>query len=345
MSDAARVHGAALTRYEHRGIIAYAPGSIGNMGPGLDVLGCALTGAGDEVHAWWCDTPGVHVLESGHPNISCDPQANACAIAAQAVLDRTPPSTFRIDGVPSDVRRLAGIAMRVRKGLPLAAGQGGSAASAVAAAVAVNQLLIDAGYDGLDRTALLDAALTAESRVAGRHLDNLAASLMGGVVCVLGTDPPAAFNVPVAMELWFAIAHPDVQVRTADARAVLPDSVPRHTLVQQLGNVASLVTALATGNLALAGRAMVDHVAEPPRTHLIPGFVDARVAALHAGALATGISGSGPTTFAVCDGQATALAVAEALRWSFEASGVRCDSRVATLDFAGTTWKPHEPLV
>jgi homoserine kinase len=197
------------------GVIAYAPGSIGNIGPGLDVLGCALTGVGDEVHAWWSDEHrGVTVVETGHPDITADPARNACALAARAVLDQA-----------SETPR--GIALAVTKGLPLAGGQGGSGASAVAAAVAVNQLIVAAGGTALDTNGLLAASLVAESVVAGRHLDNLAPSLMGGVVCVRSVDPPDVHHVPVHTAPWFALALPDIRLRTADARAALPAMVSR----------------------------------------------------------------------------------------------------------------------
>lgn len=311
---------------ERGGVIAFAPGSIGNMGPGLDVLGCAITGAGDEVHAWWSDDGGVTVVDAGHPELPTDAARNACAIAAHAVMRRAPHLT-------------RGVMLSVRKGLPLSAGQGGSGASAVAAAVAVNQLIVNAGGDALDTSGLLAASLIAETHVAGRHLDNLAASLMGGVICIRGIDPPDVANVPVNTPLWFALAHPDIRVRTADARAALPMMVSRDILIAQMASVASLVTGLVLGDLALVGRALVDHVAEPARASLIPGFMAAKRAALEAGALGASLSGSGPTTFGVCATEAEAIAVAEAMRWAYAAAGHACSARVATLDFQGARWR------
>lgn len=316
--------GAAAPR---AGVIAFAPGSIGNFGPGLDVLGCALTGLGDEVHAWWTDgLPGVTVVEAGHPDLSTEADRHACGIAAQAVLERA-----------SHVHR--GIALAVTKGLPLAGGQGGSGASAVAAAVAVNQLIVQAGGASLDRAGLLEACLVAEAAVSGRHLDNLAPALIGGVVCVRSIDPPDVTSVPVKTPLWIALAHPAIRVRTADARAVLPVVVTRAVLVAQLAGVAALVTGLVTGDLALVGRALVDHVAEPARASLIPGFIEAKAAALGAGALGASLSGSGPTTFAACATEATARSAADAMCQAYVAAGHRCDARVATIDFEGARWR------
>lgn len=307
-------------------VIAYAPGSIGNFGPAIDVLGCAITGAGDEVRAVFNGTSDIVVADSGHPELSTDPARHSSAIAAREVLARAGLSD-------------RGVTLSVTKGLPLSGGQGGSAASAIAAAVAVNVLVADTGGDALDTHALLGAALVAESTVAGRHLDNLAPSLLGGVCCVRSIDPPDVSRLQVNVPLWIALAHPDVAVRTADARAVLPQFLPRSMLIEQLANVAALVSALATGDLELLGRAMHDHYAEPARSPLVPGFYEAKRAAIEAGALGGSFSGSGPTTFMVCASDAVALAVAEAMRWSYEVSGVACTARVATIDFEGARWR------
>lgn len=307
-------------------VIAYAPGSIGNFGPGIDVIGCALSGAGDEVRAAFNGTNEIVVAHAGHPNLPTDPSRHASAIAAREVLERT--------GLGQH-----GVTLSVTKGLPLSGGQGGSAASAIAAAVAVNVLVSDAGADPLDTNALLSAALVAESTVAGRHLDNLAPSLLGGVCCIRSIDPPDVSRIAVNVPIYIALAHPEIAVRTADARAVLPQFIPREMLIAQLANVAALVAALNSGDLELLGRAMSDHYAEPARAPLVRGFYEAKNAAIEAGALGGSFSGSGPTTFMVCGSEAIALAAAEAMRWSYEASGVSCSQRVATIDLEGARWR------
>jgi homoserine kinase len=305
---------------------AFAPGSIGNIGPGLDVLGCAVTGAGDRVIARRIDGDDIVLEEPGHPALPTDPAKHACAIAADAVR--------RACGAPS-----FGVALRVHKGLPLAAGQGGSAASAVAAAVAVHALL----GEPLDAMTLLGCCLEAESAVAGRHLDNLAPSLLGGVVTVLGTDPCDAVRVPVHTAPWFAMAYPHITVRTADARTVLPDFLPRSTCIAQLASVSAMVTAFATGDITLLGRSLVDHIAEPARAPRVPGFADALAAARAAGAVGGSFSGSGPTTFAVAATEEVAARAAEAMRAVYVATGVACDTRVVTIDDAGARWHAVSP--
>ena len=174
---------------------ARAPGSIGNLGPGLDILGCAVEGACDSVTAEFVDQPGIVVLDAGHPELSTNPDEHASALAALAVVKRA----SSLGAMPS-----SGIALRVTKGLPLSAGQGGSAASAVAGAVAVNALI----GSPLGRDDLLEAALAAETRVAGRHLDNIAPSLMGGIVLIRSLDPIDVLSIPVPDNLYVVLARP-----------------------------------------------------------------------------------------------------------------------------------------
>jgi len=302
---------------------AFAPASIGNLGPGLDVLGCAVTGAGDTVTAEWCDADGIVVRDPGHPELPTDPALHSSAIAASQVLRRAlgggtkPPAS--------------GIALAVKKELPLSAGQGGSAASAVAGAVAANALC----GAPLSTDALLDACLIAESTVAGRHLDNLAPSLLGGICLVRSMDPIDVVRLPVPTSLFIVLAHPAQRLRTADARAVLPAAVDRATALHQAAQVGAIVAALASGDLALLGRAIDDRIAEPARAPLIPGFREAKAAALAAGALGASISGAGPTSFALAGDRACAEAVAVAMEGAFAAQAISSSVRVCEVDRVG----------
>lgn len=310
----------------------YTPGSIGNLGPGLDVLGCAVEGAGDSVVAAWHDAPGVVLLEPGHPDLPREAREHASGIAAMAVVRRAT--------ALGSTQPARGIALTVRKGLPLAAGQGGSAASAVAGALAVNTLL----GDPLGRDELLGAALEAESRVAGRHLDNVAPALMGGIVLVRSLDPIDLVPIPVPDRLWIVLASPAQSLRTAEARAVLPRQVPRELALYQAAQVAAVVAACQSGDLALLGRAIDDRIAEPARAPLLPGFTAAKRAALDAGAFGVSISGAGPTTFAVCDAQDVAAEVARAMCAAYERAGLAAVARVARPDRVGARLEstPHE---
>ncbi len=297
-------------------VTAFAPGSIGNVGPGLDILGLALAGDGDEVTLAWSDGPTV-VLEPGHPELSSDPAAHTAAIAATAVLRR--------------LGERRGVVIRVRKGLPLSGGQGGSAASAIAGAIAADAL---AGGD-LTVEALLAAALEAEATVAGRHLDNLAPSLLGGLVLVRSLDPIEVVRVPMPIEPVVVLVHPDMQMRTRDARAALPEGVTRALAMEQAANVAAMVAGACLGDLALLGRAIDDRIAEPARAPLLPGFSAARAAALDAGALGCSISGAGPTAFALAADRETAAVVGAAMQASYRDAGLSSRLTITTVDRDG----------
>lgn len=305
-------------------VTVQAPGSIGNLGPGLDVLGCALTGAADTVTVRLNDAPGITITDAGAPELPTDPERHAAALAAVAVLRRV---SFR-----------HGLTISCRKGLPLAGGQGGSAASAVAGAVAANHLL----DEPLAARELLSCCLEAETAVAGRHLDNIAPSLLGGIVLVRSIDPIEVHSLPIPAELRIVLALPHQRLATSEARAVLPQSLTREAVVQQLAHVATIVHALHTGDLTLLGAAIVDRIAEPARAPLIRGFAQVKRAALESGALGASISGGGPTVFALCGDDLSARRVAGAMQAAFESDGVRCTTRVAKIDEAGARVIPTE---
>jgi len=301
----------------NRRVRAYAPGGIGNIGPGIDILGCAVTGLGDSVEATLDDAPGVHIDDPGHPELPLDPTRHACGIAAQAVLDRA--------GVARGVR------LRVKKDLPLAGGQGGSAASAVAGAVAVNALI----GSPLNQTEVLYAALVAEERLAGRHIDNLAPALFGGILLIRSIEPLDFVRLPVPPDLRIVLVHPEMRLRTAESRAVLPATVDRATALAQASAVSAMVAAFCTGDLSLLRGAVDDRIAEPARAPLLPGFSRAKRAALDAGALGCSISGGGPSAFALVDDDATACRVLEAMTAAYAADGIRASGRVMRVDEEG----------
>jgi homoserine kinase len=296
---------------------AFAPGSVGNVGPGLDILGLAVAGRGDAVTLLRSDDPGITIADTGHPELPEDPLRHAAGIAVQAVFDAAGYS--------------GGVVLRLSKGLPLSGGQGGSAASAVAGAVAANHL-IDAG---LDANALLQCALVAEELVAGRHADNLAPSLLGGFVLVRSLDPIEVIRLPTPAGLRVVLAHPDQQLHTRVARGVLPATLPRAVALQQAANVAAMVAAACLNDPRLFGRAIDDQIAEPSRAPLLPGFIAAKEAALAAGALGCSISGAGPTAFALAENDLTAAHVAHAMERAYASSGISASARVAEVDNLG----------
>ena len=311
-------------------VIVSVPGGIGNLGPGLDVLGCALTGARDQVIAEWSQTAGITIIDAGHPQLPTDPAKNTASIAAAAVMRSATTRGVRVSH--------PGIAITIKKGLPLSGGQGGSAASAVAGAVAANALIWPIG-SGLTQNELLICALEGEEAVAGRHLDNIAPSLLGGIVLVRSLDPIEVVKIPAPAGLRIVLATPAQQLTTTRARNVLPIEVPRTIVVHQLAQVAAIISACHSGDLALLGRSMDDRIAEPARTPLLPGFADAKVAAIDAGALGVSISGAGPTAFALCDSEATASKIAQAMQSAYARAGLDCTLRICEIDTQGAIVK------
>ncbi|MDH4130545.1 MAG: homoserine kinase [Gemmatimonadota bacterium] len=296
----------------------FAPGAIGNIGPGLDILGMAVEGLGDTVEATHAPGPGVTVTGSGHASLPTDPNHHSSALAAREAL--------RLAGATT-----AGVALRVTKGLPLAGGQGGSAASAVAGALATDRLL----ELGLSERQLAEAALYAEERVAGRHLDNILPCLLGGIILVRSAEDWDVVRVPAPPGLVIVLAHPEQEMRTARARAALPATVPLAVALHQAAQVGAMTLALAIGDIALLGRAIDDRIAEPARAPLLPGFPEAKRAALEAGALGCSISGSGPTTFAFSDSDATARRIARAMQTAYRQRGLTASTRITRVSQDG----------
>ena len=296
--------------------MAFAPGSTSNLGPGFDCLGLAFTGKGDRVRARRAPRPGVSVASVSDPRVPTDPARNTAAIAAAAVV--------RLCGSE------AGVELRVEKGLPLSGGMGGSAASAVAGAVAADALLGAA----LSRQALLEAALEAEGVVAGRHADNVAPSLLGGCVLVQRVDPLEIVRLSVHADLELELVTPDYGVETARARAVLPRELGRADAIAQAALLAGLVLGLERGDLDLIARSMVDRIAEPARLPLYPGYPQARLAALEAGAAGAAVSGAGPTVVAIVL-RGRSPAVAAAMERAYAAQGIGCSAHQAGVDLSG----------
>lgn len=306
-----------MTEGSRRGrVTVYAPGSVSNLGPGFDCLGAAVFGCGDHVTARPLRGPRVRVDVVSDARIPRDPERNTAALAAAAVLRRA--------GIHD------GVSLEVRKGLPLAGGLGGSAASAVAGALAADLVYGCA----LPREELLAAALDAEAVVSGRHPDNVAPSLLGGAVLVLSVDPLRVARVPVHASLRLVLATPSYAVETAAARAVLPASVPRAVAVSQAARLGGLLLGLERGDRDLVRASLTDAIAEPARAALHPGYAEARVAAEAAGALGVVVSGSGPTVVALAP-EGTTAAVEDALRLAYGRRGFDAVLRTTEVDALG----------
>jgi homoserine kinase len=299
---------------------AFAPATVANVGVGFDILGLAVQGAGDTVEVELRDEPGVVVLSITGDNgrLPLDAERNTAAVAAKAVLQT--------------IGAKQGVAIRLHKGLPLNSGLGSSAASGVAAAVAVNALF----GSPLPKAALLPACLEGEARVSGYHADNAGPSLLGGITLITGTDASQIYHLPVPADLHLALVTPAVDVPTAKARAVLPKMISLHQMVSQTGAVARLIDTLYRGDVAAMGAVMEqDGVVEPARAHLMPYLAEVRAAAKQAGAYGLVISGAGPTLCAVCDSEVMAQAVAQAMKAVYDAHEIGSIAQSTQVDAEG----------
>ncbi|HEY7789996.1 MAG TPA: homoserine kinase [Vicinamibacterales bacterium] len=300
---------------------AFAPATVANVACGFDVLGFALAEPGDRVVARRRQRPGLEIvaITGDERRLSLELSRNTAGVAAGALVAAL--------GVRD------GIDLMLHKGLPLSSGLGGSAASAVAAVVAVDALL--GGRTSPD--VLLRCAIEGERLASGSaHADNVAPALLGGFVLARTAEPPDIVRLPVPAGLACAVVHPRLEVETAAARRLLGDMVPLRSAIQQWANLGALVAGLHQGDLSLIGRALQDVVAEPKRAVLVPGFGAAKQAALAAGALGCSLSGSGPSLFALCDGTARALTIARAMQAVLQQeTGVEVDTWVSPVGAAG----------
>ena len=278
-------------------VTAFAPATVSNVACGFDVLGFALEEPGDEVTASLIEG-GVRIddIFGDHGRLPRETARNTASVAAQALLTR--------------LGERRGVALTIRKGLPLSSGLGGSAASAVAAVVAVDALFSARSSP----ETLMACAFEGERLGAGSaHGDNIAPAVYGGFVLVRVPNPPDVVRLPIPEGLMAVVVHPDLEIETAKARALLGTAVPRGDAIRQWANLGAFVDALHRADFALMARSLEDSIAEPRRAPLVPGLAAIKRAAAEAGALGCSLSGSGPSLFALCRDAAIAEAVAGAM--------------------------------
>jgi homoserine kinase len=298
---------------------AFAPASVGNVAIGFDILGCSIAALGDEATVRRVAEPGVRI-------------AAVRGVAGELPMEAHKNTAGRALQVMREALALPfGLELELDKGIPLASGLGGSAASAVAAVVAANALL----SESCTQLQLLKFAMQGEQVASGSiHVDNIAASLYGGLVLTVGIDQPRVKQIPVPAVIRAVVVHPHMFLSTREARAVLKGSVPLKDFVWQTANLAGFISGCYTNDLDLLRESFEDVVIEPQRAALIPGFTAVRRAAMSAGALGCSISGAGPTLFAWCL-DTDALAVREAMVVEFSHHGLKSDHWTTAVEPVG----------
>lgn len=290
-------------------VTAFAPGSVANVAIGFDILGFSVDALGDRVTLTRTARPGVTIkaIRGVVQDLPLDAEKNTAGRALQAMIEKR--------ALPF------GFEMEIDKGIPLASGLGGSAASAVAAVVAANALL----PVPMTRIELLQMAMEGEAVASGsRHADNISPSLYGGMVLTVGIDHPRVKQIPVPESIHAVIVHPHLQVSTKQARAILSRTVNMSDFVWQTANLAGFISGCYTNDLDLIKASLEDVVIEKQRQVLIPGFNEVRAAAMEHRALGCSISGAGPTMFALCL-EADAPAVRDAMVQAFARHNIETD--------------------
>lgn len=298
---------------------AFAPASVGNVAIGFDILGFAVDALGDRVTVTRRDEPGVAIeaVSGIAGELPREPAQNTAGRALLALIEAVRPDF--------------GFLMQIEKGIPLGSGLGGSAASAVGAVVAANALL----PEPCSRLQLLKFAMQGEAVSSGSlHVDNIAASLFGGLVLTVGIEQPRVKQIPVPGGVQAVIVHPHMFLSTKQARAILRRTVDLSDFVWQTANLAGFISGCYTDDLDMIRASFQDVVIEPQRQALIPGFTEVRAAALAAGALGCSISGAGPTLFAWAP-RASAAAVLAAMQAQFAARSIETDHWIVAVESAG----------
>ncbi len=290
---------------------AFAPATVANVACGFDMMGFAIQHLGDEIIARFSETPGLHIskITGDDGRLPTAVDKNTAGMAVQALRYHL--------GISF------GIELEIHKKMPLASGMGSSAASAVAAVVAINELM----GNPLSREALLPFAMQGETVASGvAHADNIAPALLGGIVLIRSYNPLDIIPLPSPPDLQCALLHPKIAIRTNEARGLLPKNISLKDALTQVGNLGGLVAGLFSENYELIGRSLQDVIAEPRRAKLIPGFAKIKQAAIKAGALGCSISGSGPTIFALSTSANKSEKIGKAMQEACQQEGL--DSNV-----------------
>lgn len=298
---------------------AFAPATVGNVGIGFDILGHTVQSVGDRVTARRTQTQGVRIraIAGVQTDLPLEPERNTAGKAAM--------SLWQASGEPG------GVELEIEKGIPLGSGLGGSAASAVAAVVAVNALLAK------PRTTLelLKFAMHGEQVASGSiHVDNIAPSLFGGLVLTVGVDNPRIKQIPVPASIRCVLVHPHMFLSTREARGILSRTVTLSDFVWQTANLSGFISGCYSNDLDMIRESLEDVVIEPQRQALIPGFLDVRAAAMGGGALGCSISGAGPTVFAWCE-EPNAARIRDAMAAAFQSHGLPSDAWITSIEPVG----------
>ncbi len=296
----------------------FSPATIANVSCGFDVLGLALESIGDEMIVRKTSEKGVKIVKISGQKLPLEVNRNVAGVAALALLKKANVTT--------------GFEIEIVKKIKPGSGIGSSAASAAGAVWAINKLL----GNPFSLTELVQFAMEGERLASGvAHADNVAPALFGGFTLVRSQEPLDIVAIHTPTDLYATVIHPQIEIKTADARKILKETVLLNDAVKQWGNVGGLISGLYTEDYDLIGRSLHDYIVEPVRTALIPSYAALKETAIKSGALGCGISGSGPSVFALSKGKETAQQVAKAMHNVYKNTGIAFDIHVSKINPTG----------
>lgn len=294
-------------------ISVLAPATVSNVVCGFDCLGFALDAPYDEMTVRKMDASGVRIIHHDDFGLSTDSAENVAGVALAAFIEAA--------GITH------GFEVEITKHIKPGSGIGSSAASACGAVVAANRLI----GDRFANIELVELAMAGEMLASGsRHADNLAPCIYGGFTLVRTTDPLDIVEIEFP-ELYATVIHPQIEIKTSEARAILPTEVPLKEAIRNWSNLGSLISALASGDHSLMARSMEDTIVEPLRKSLIPGFDDVKAASLDAGAIGGGISGSGPSMFMLSESAKVAAQVERGMQTAYSQTGIKFNTYLSRI--------------
>lgn len=296
----------------------FCPATIANISCGFDVLGVALDAVGDEMVIRKTKEKGIKITKLEGQDLPLETHLNVAGVAGMALLEQ--------------VDYEDGFEIEIYKKIKAGSGIGSSAASSAGAVWGINRLL-GKPFSNVD---LVKFAMEGERLASGvAHADNVAPALFGGFTLVRSYEPLDIITIPSPSELYATVIHPQIEVKTSDSRKILKTNITLADGIKQWGNVGGLIAGLFQEDYELIGRSLVDHIVEPIRSILIPGYDTIKSESLEAGALGCGISGSGPSIFAFSKGETIAKKVAFTMKEVYQKIGVDYDVHVSRINTLG----------
>lgn len=296
----------------------FSPATVANVACGFDVLGFCLDNIGDEMVIRKTDKKGIHITKIEGFDLPYEAELNVAGVSALAMYH-----AIDVD---------FGFEIEIYKNIKPGSGIGSSAASAVGSVFGMNALL----GKPFNKIQLTEFAIKGEA-IASKceHADNLAPALFGGFTLVKSVSPLQILEIPSPEDLYATIIHPQIEIKTSESRAMLPKEVSLSDAITQWANVGSLVHALHTSDYELISNSLHDVIVEPHRSKLIPHYNEVKKAALNAGALGCGISGSGPSIFSLSKSIETAKNVKDAIRNVYSKTDINFDIHVSKINTEG----------